>query len=97
MLAVRSQVQQQPLTAASQHNRQHTEQAGRMAKRPAAPLVRDEEACLTPKVDTNDPGLRWISMDRGSERFQAGDCAGHPEWILQADGQCSSELSAIVP
>ena len=39
-----SKVQQRPQTAASQHDRQCTEQAGRTAKRPAAPLVRDEEA-----------------------------------------------------
>ena len=25
-------------------------------------------------------------MDRGGETFQARDCAGHPEWILQAGG-----------
>jgi len=38
------QVQQRPLTIASHHNRQHTELAGITAKRPEAPLVRDEEA-----------------------------------------------------
>ncbi len=37
-------VQQRPLTIASQHDHQHTEFAGTMAKHPAAPLVRDEEA-----------------------------------------------------
>ena len=37
-------VQQRPLTAASKRERQHTELAGTTAKRPAAPLVRDEEA-----------------------------------------------------
>ena len=36
--------QQRPLTTASQHDHQHTELAGTTAKRPAAPLVRDEEA-----------------------------------------------------
>jgi hypothetical protein len=39
-----AKVQQRPLTAASQHDRQHTELAGTTAKRPAPPLVRDEEA-----------------------------------------------------
>jgi hypothetical protein len=37
-------VQQRPLTVASQHDHQHTEVAGMTAKRPVAPLVRDEEA-----------------------------------------------------
>ena len=39
-----SGVQQRPLTAASEHDRQHTELAGTTGKRPAPPLVRDEEA-----------------------------------------------------
>jgi hypothetical protein len=39
-----TKVQQRSLTAASKHNRQHTELAGATAKRPAAPLVRDEKA-----------------------------------------------------
>lgn len=39
---------------------------------------------LTPKVDTNALGLRRISMDLIGEISQARDCAGHPEWILQA-------------
>jgi hypothetical protein len=33
-----------PLPTTSRHDRQHTELAGTTAKRPAAPLVRDEEA-----------------------------------------------------
>jgi hypothetical protein len=37
-------VRQRPLPVASQHDRQHTELAGTMAKRPAAPQVRDDEA-----------------------------------------------------
>ena len=37
-------VQQQPRTAASSDDRLHTQLAGTTAKRPAAPLVRDEEA-----------------------------------------------------
>jgi hypothetical protein len=37
-------VQQRPLTTAGQHDRQYTELAGTTAKRPAAPLVRDQEA-----------------------------------------------------
>jgi hypothetical protein len=37
-------VQQRPPTVASKHDRQHTELAGTTTKRPAAPLVRDEEA-----------------------------------------------------
>jgi hypothetical protein len=39
-----SNVQQRRLTTASQHDHQHTELAGTTAKRPAAPLVRDEKA-----------------------------------------------------
>jgi hypothetical protein len=39
-----SNVQQRPLTTTCQHDHQHTELAGTTAKRPAAPLVRDEEA-----------------------------------------------------
>jgi hypothetical protein len=39
-----SQVQQRPLTAASNHDRQQTGLAGTTSKRPGAPLVRDEEA-----------------------------------------------------
>ena len=39
-----NQVQQRPLTATSQHDHQHTDLAGTTDKRPAAPLVRDEEA-----------------------------------------------------
>jgi len=39
-----TEVQQRPLTVASQHDRQHTKLAGTTAKRPGAPLVRDEEA-----------------------------------------------------
>ncbi len=41
-----SQVQQRPLTAASHHDRQHTGLVGTAAKRPGAPLVRDEEAAV---------------------------------------------------
>jgi hypothetical protein len=37
-------VQQRPLTAASQHDRQHTQLAGTTVNCPEAPLVRDEEA-----------------------------------------------------
>jgi hypothetical protein len=39
-----SKVQQRPLTNASQRDRQHTALARTTSKRPAAPLVRDEEA-----------------------------------------------------
>ena len=39
-----SKVQQPPHTAASSDDRQHTQLAGTTAKRPAAPLVRDEAA-----------------------------------------------------
>ena len=39
-----TEVQQRPLTATSQRDHQHTDLAGATAKRPAAPLVRDEEA-----------------------------------------------------
>jgi hypothetical protein len=38
------QVQQRARTAAIQRSHQHTELPGMTAKRPAAPLVRDEEA-----------------------------------------------------
>ncbi len=41
-----TEVQQRPLTVASQHDRQHTKLAGTTAKRPGAPLVRDEEATV---------------------------------------------------
>jgi hypothetical protein len=41
------EVQQRPLTTASQPGRQHTEHAGTMARHPALPLVRDEEALAT--------------------------------------------------
>ena len=41
-----AEVQQRPLTAASGYDRQHTELAGTTAKRPAAPLVRDERRVL---------------------------------------------------
>ena len=40
-----TEVQQRPLTVASQHDRQHTKLAGTTAKRPAA-LVRDERAAV---------------------------------------------------
>ena len=53
----------------------------------AEPYSRLLDSGLTPKVDTNEPGLRRILMDRGGEIFQARDCAGHPEWILQAGDQ----------
>jgi hypothetical protein len=39
-----TEVQQRPRTAASSDDRQHTQLAGTTAKRPAAPLVRDEAA-----------------------------------------------------
>jgi hypothetical protein len=39
-----TEVQQRPLPAANKHDQRRTELAGTTAKRPAAPLVRDEEA-----------------------------------------------------
>jgi hypothetical protein len=40
-----AEVQQRPLTCASKHNQRHTRQlAGTTTKRPALPLVRDQEA-----------------------------------------------------
>jgi hypothetical protein len=39
-----AEVQQHPLTTASEHDRWHTGLAGTTDKRPGAPLVRDEEA-----------------------------------------------------
>jgi hypothetical protein len=41
-----TEVQQRPLTTASQHDRQHPKLAGLTVKRPVAPLVRDEEASV---------------------------------------------------
>jgi hypothetical protein len=38
-----NQVQQRPLTAASRHDCGHAELAGKTAKHPAAPLIRDED------------------------------------------------------
>jgi len=52
-----SQVQQQPLTAIRQHNRQHTQLAGTPAKYPAVRLVRDEEAV---PVTSDGPGQRLV-------------------------------------
>jgi hypothetical protein len=63
-----SQVQQRPLTAASQHSRQHTELAGTTSKRPAAPLVRDEEAVpVACPIGRSTPGTHGHSLNR-SER-----------------------------
>src|SRR5260370_41001887 len=42
-----AEVQQRARTAASQHDRQHPELAAMIVKRPAAPLVRDEEAAAS--------------------------------------------------
>ena len=39
-----AEVQQRPLTTASQHDHQHAQLAGTMDNCPEAPLVRDEEA-----------------------------------------------------
>ena len=58
-----AEVQQRPLTATSEHGHWHTELAGTTDKRPAAPLVRDEEAratmakqqCLKQSVGTVQP------------------------------------------
>ena len=58
-----SNVQQRPLTTASQHDHQHTELAGTTAKRPAAPLVRDEEATVPVAcpIGRSTPGTRGHS------------------------------------
>ena len=44
-----AEVQQRAHTAAIEHDRQYTDLAGTTAKRPAAPLVRDEEASRSPR------------------------------------------------
>jgi hypothetical protein len=89
-----TEVQQRPLTAASEHDRQHTELAGATAKRPAAPLVRDEEAAgsnpATPTRITRSEGCLptprqklgscWETFGRRSwHRTVASD---RPRWSL---------------
>jgi hypothetical protein len=43
---------------------------------------------LTPTVDTNQPGLRRIQVDRKNNRRQASDRHRHLDRILQAEGHC---------
>ena len=56
-----AEVQQRPLTVASQHDRQHTELAGTTTIRPAAPLVRDEEAA-EPRPPSSVSPPRLVSL-----------------------------------
>ena len=60
-----AEVQQRPLTAASQHERQRTDLAATTAKRPVAPLVRDEKAAgsnpATPEAETQV--ITWLQDD----------------------------------
>ena len=61
-----AEAQQRHLAAASQHDRQHTELAGTTTKRPAAPLVRDEEAAgsnpATPTTKWQVTGIPWPAL-----------------------------------
>jgi hypothetical protein len=66
---------------------------GLRSAKPCSRLV-DSGFGLAPTVDTNEPGLRRISMNRGGEVSQARDGAGHPEWILQAGGLADRVRSA---
>jgi hypothetical protein len=67
-----SKVQQRPLTTASQHDRQHTELAGATDKRPAAPLVRDEEAAgSNPATPTRKPQVTRHPVTCGSHSASA--------------------------
>jgi hypothetical protein len=68
-----SKVQQRPLTTASQHDRQHTELAGATDKRPAAPLVRDEEAHARRVPDR--------AVAREASRPLADNTAGIATWL----------------
>jgi hypothetical protein len=55
-----TEVQQRPLTATSQRDHQHTDLAGATAKRPAAPIVRDEEAAVPDRL-VNDGNSRSLA------------------------------------
>ena len=52
------EVQQRPLTCASKHNQRHTRLAGTTTKRPALPLVLDQEAVPAAcPIDRSTPEL----------------------------------------
>jgi len=69
-----TEVQQQPLTAASKHDHEHTELAGRMAKRPAAPLVRDEEEAIVPAASDRAVNSRSRRSLTGYQYAYAQTC-----------------------
>ena len=73
-----TEVQQRPLTAASEHDRQHTELAGATAKRPAAPLVRDEEARARCVPDRLVNHLYSRSLTATSQRHAICELAADP-------------------
>jgi len=52
-----TEIQQRPRTAATSGDRQHTQPPGTTAKRPAAPLVRDEEVVTAAAAATSDTAL----------------------------------------
>src|ERR1022692_1768640 len=78
-----AEVQQRALTTASQRGRQHTEQAGTTTKRPALPLVRDEEAQREPGT----AALTWLSLVCGSID------GGHVE-LLHAEHSLHGSIAA---
>jgi hypothetical protein len=65
-----AEVQQSSLPRASSHDRQRTELAGMTAKRPAAPLVRDEEAvpaaCLIGRSTLGAHVHSWATRHTGT-------------------------------
>ena len=80
-----TEVQQRPLTVASQHERQRTELAGTIAKRPAAPLVRDEEVALDKQQrrrtasDLGVPtGSQTARLGRRAGRTRTASTVGEP-------------------
>ena len=61
-----AEVQQRPLTAACEHGHQHTELPATTDKRPAAPLVRDEEAAgSNPATPTEKVQVDGMIAKRG--------------------------------
>src|ERR1039457_282307 len=78
-----AEVQHRALTTASQRGRQHTEQAGTTTKRPALPLVRDEEAQREPGT----AALTWLSLVCGSID------GGHVE-LLHAEHSLHGSIAA---
>jgi hypothetical protein len=73
-----TEVQQRPRTAASSDDRQHTKLAGTTSKRPAAPLVRDEEAAVPAAcpIGRSTPGTHGHSRTArytGSPAYRQAD------------------------